>query len=120
MKGQRIGYIRVSSFEQNTSRQLDEVELDGVYEEKISAKGTNRPRLKELLGYVRLGDIVIVHSMDRLARNLDDLRDIVRKLTSRGVKVQFIKENLIFSGDDSPCLNCCYRRWVLLPNSNAL
>ena len=101
MNGQRIGYIRVSSFEQNTARQLDGVELDGVYEEKISAKDTNRPRLQEMLNYVRQGDTVIVHSMDRLARNLDDLRDIVKKLTNKGVKVQFIKENISFSGDDS-------------------
>lgn len=101
MKGQRIGYIRVSSLEQNTSRQLEGIELDGVYEEKISAKDTNRPRLQELLGFVRRDDVVVVHSMDRLARNLDDLRDIVKKLTQKGVKVQFIKENLTFSGDDS-------------------
>jgi DNA invertase Pin-like site-specific DNA recombinase len=101
MKGQRIGYIRVSSLEQNNSRQLDGIELDGVYEDKISAKDTDRPGLQAMLGYVRQHDVVIAHSMDRLARNLDDLRDIVRKLTQKGVKVQFIKENLIFSGDDS-------------------
>lgn len=101
MKGQRIGYIRVSSLEQNTARQLDGIELDSVYEDKISAKDTKRPGLQSLLGFVRKDDHVVVHSMDRLARNLDDLRDIVRKLTNRGVKVQFIKENLTFSGDDS-------------------
>lgn len=101
MKGQRIGYIRVSTLEQNTSRQLEGIELDGFYEDKISAKDVNRPGLQELLGFVRKGDIIIVHSMDRLARNLDDLRTIVKQLTQKGVQVQFVKENLIFSGDDS-------------------
>ena len=101
MKGQCIGYIRVSSLEQNISRQLDGIELDGVYEDKISAKDTNRPGLQAMLDYVRQHDIVMVHSMDRLARNLDDLRDIVKQLTKKGVKVQFVKENLTFSGDDS-------------------
>lgn len=101
MKGQRIGYIRVSSLEQNTARQLEGIEVDSVYEDKISAKDTKRPGLQALLEFVRQDDHVIVHSMDRLARNLDDLRDIVRKLTTKGVKVQFVKENLTFSGDDS-------------------
>ncbi len=55
-----------------------------------------------MLAYVREGDTVVVHSLDRLGRNLDNLRRIVRDLTGRGVKVQFIKENLIFSGDDAP------------------
>ena len=101
MKGQRIGYIRVSSLEQNTSRQLEGVELDNVYEDKISAKDTNRPGLQSMMSYVRQHDVVIIHSMDRLARNLDDLRDIVKKLTTKGVKIQLIKEGLTFSGDDS-------------------
>lgn len=101
MKGQRIGYIRVSSLEQNASRQLEGLELDQSFLDKVSAKDTERPGLKALLEFVRRDDMVIVHSMDRLARNLDDLRDIVRKLTQKGVKVQFIKENLIFSADDS-------------------
>lgn len=101
MKGQRIGYIRVSTLEQNVSRQLEGVELDGLYEDKLSAKDTNRPGLQNLLNFVRNSDVVVVHSMDRLARNLDDLRTIVKQLTQKGVQVQFIKENLTFSGDDS-------------------
>jgi DNA invertase Pin-like site-specific DNA recombinase len=101
MKGQRIGYIRVSTVEQNATRQLEGLELDQRFLDKVSAKDTERPGLKTMLEFVRRDDIVIVHSMDRLARNLDDLRDIVRKLTQKGVKVQFIKENLVFSGDDS-------------------
>lgn len=96
MKGQPIGYIWVSSLEQNSSRQLD-----STYEEKISTIDTNHSRFQKMLSFVCRDDIVRVHSMERLARNLDDFRDIVRKLTQKGVKVQFIKENLIFSGDDS-------------------
>lgn len=101
MKGQRIGYVRVSSLEQNSSRQLDGIELDRVFEDKVSAKDTMRVGLQTLLSFVREDDLVVVHSMDRLARNLDDLRDIVKQLTKKGVRVQFIKENLTFSGDDS-------------------
>lgn len=101
-KGQTVGYIRVSTVDQNTARQLEGVALDRVFEEKVSGKSTNRPQLQELLAYVRDGDEVVVHSMDRLARNLDDLRAIVRSLTGRGVIVRFRKEGLSFSGEDSP------------------
>src|SRR4029077_16051196 len=75
--------------------------LDDTYEDKISAKDINRPGLQAMLSFVRKGDTVVVHSMDRLARNLDDLRTIVRQLTQMGVQIQFIKESLTFSGDDS-------------------
>ncbi|MGD0844410.1 MAG: recombinase family protein [Geobacteraceae bacterium] len=105
MKGhkvQRVGYIRVSSLLQNTDRQLEGIDLDRVFTDKLSGKDTNRPELLDALKYVREGDTLLVHSMDRLARNLDDLRQIVKELTGRGVSVQFIKENLTFTGDDSP------------------
>lgn len=101
MKGQRVGYMRVSSLEQNADRQLEGIELDKHYQDKASAKDTNRPALQAMLDFVRQDDLVIVHSMDRLARSLDDLRRIVKDLTSRGVKIQFVKENITFSGDDS-------------------
>jgi DNA invertase Pin-like site-specific DNA recombinase len=100
--GQIVGYRRVSTLDQNTSRQLDGVELNKVFEDKLSGKDTNRPQLAAMLNHVRDGDTVIVHSLDRLGRNLDDLRRIVVDLTGRGVRVKFIKENLEFSGDDSP------------------
>lgn len=100
--GQRVGYIRVSSVDQNTVRQLDGVMLDRVFEDKASGKNVQRPRLQELLAYVREGDTVVVHSMDRLARNVDDLRQIVTGLTGRGVKVEFQREGLVFTGDDNP------------------
>lgn len=102
MNGQRIGYVRVSSAGQNTERQLDGVELHRTFEDKASAKDTARPQLEALLAHVREDDTVIVHSMDRLARNLDDLRRIVRELTGRGVRVEFVKEGLTFDGNDSP------------------
>jgi DNA invertase Pin-like site-specific DNA recombinase len=105
MSGQRIGYVRVSSVDQNTDRQLDGVELDRTFTDKASGKDTKRPELEHLLKFVREGDLVIVHSLDRLARNLDDLRRIVSELTRRGVKIQFLKESLTFTGEDSPMAN---------------
>ncbi len=102
MKGQHIGYIRVSSVEQNTDRQLEGVEIDRIFTDKASGKDTRRPALEELLRFVRDGDTVLVHSIDRLARNLPDLRRLVEDLTGRGIQLRFVKENLTFSGDDSP------------------
>ena len=105
MTGKRIGYIRVSTIDQNIERQLEGIELDKTFIDKISGRSIERPALQEMLSYVRDGDIVIVHSMDRLARNLDDLRSIVKDLTNRQIKVKFIKESLEFSGDDSAISN---------------
>lgn len=102
MTGKNVGYIRVSTAQQNTARQLDGVSLDKTFEDKISGKSINRPELEACLTYLREGDTLHVHSMDRLARNLDDLRKIVKDLTNREVKVRFHKESLIFTGDDSP------------------
>lgn len=104
-KGKQIGYIRVSTVDQNTVRQLDGIELDKVFEDKVSGKSVDRAALRAMLEYVRDDDTVHVHSMDRLARNLDDLRQIVKALTARGVIVNFHKENMIFKGDDSPMAN---------------
>lgn len=101
-KGQRVGYIRVSTVDQNTARQLDGIQLDRIFEDKASGKDTNRPQLSELLLYVREGDTVVIHSMDRLARNVDDLRRVVTELTEKGIEVEFVKESLKFNGDDSP------------------
>lgn len=100
--GQRVGYQRVSTIDQNTGRQLDGVKLDKMFSDRASGKDTERPHLAACLEYLREGDTLVVHSMDRLARNLEDLRRLVRELTRQGVKVEFVKENLIFAGDDSP------------------
>lgn len=105
MIGQRIGYIRVSSFDQNPERQLENRELDRSFIDKASGKDAKRPQLAALTAFVRTGDIVIVHSMDRLARNLDDLRHIVQTLTRRGIRIEFVKEQLTFTGEDSPMAN---------------
>ena len=105
LKGHRIGYIRVSTFEQNTDRQLEGVAIDKTFTDKASGKDVQRPQLDALLQFVREGDTVIVHSMDRLARNLDDLRSLVRQLTERGVQIEFIKEHLVFTGEASPMAN---------------
>ena len=105
MHGQRIGYVRVSSFDQNPERQLEQVRVDKLFTDKASGKDTQRPQLDALLGFVREGDTVVVHSMDRLARNLDDLRRLVQGLTQRGVRIEFVKEHLTFTGEDSPMAN---------------
>lgn len=102
MKGQRVGYVRVSTLDQNPQLQLEGVELDKIFEDHASGRDVNRPALARMLEYVREQDTVVIHSMDRLARNLDDLRRLVRALTDKGVRVEFIRENLVFTGEDSP------------------
>jgi DNA invertase Pin-like site-specific DNA recombinase len=105
MAGQRIGYVRVSTLDQNERRQLEGEILDRVFTDKASGRDANRPELTELLRFARDGDTVLVHSMDRLARNLDDLRSLVQALTRKGVRVEFVKEGLVFTGEDSPMAN---------------
>lgn len=97
-----MGYVRVSSVQQNEARQVEA--LDGVarlFTDKMSGKSTDRPALNELLAYVREGDTVRVASLDRLARNMRDMLALVESLTDRGVTVVFIKENLTFNGHDN-------------------
>ncbi len=104
-KGLQVGYLRVSALDQKEVRQLDGVELDKRFTDKVSGKDRNRPHLEQMIEFVREGDTVFCHSMDRLARNLDDLRLLVKKLTGKGVKVCFVKESLTFTGEDSPMAN---------------
>ena len=87
-----IGYIRVSSVQQNTERQLAGVTLDKVFEEKASGKNIERAQFRAMMDYVREGDILHVHSIDRLCRKTSDLLTTVEELTKRGVIVQFHKE----------------------------
>lgn len=101
MAGKRIGYIRVSTSDQNIDRQLAELELDRVFVDRASGKDSNRPQLDALLSYVRDGDHVYVHSLDRLARNLMDLRRIVSDLVTRDITILFVTENLTFGPDQS-------------------
>jgi DNA invertase Pin-like site-specific DNA recombinase len=95
--GQTIGYIRVSSLDQNTERQLDGVDLDQVFTDKASGKDTDRPQLQAAIKHARAGDTFVIHSMDRLARNSEDMQRIVRELKAKGVTVHFVKEKLTFT-----------------------
>ena len=104
-KGQLVGYVRVSTFDQNENRQLEGVKIDRVFLDKASGKDVNRPQLALMMSFVREGDTIVCQSMDRLGRNLDDLRKMVLDLTARGVHVRFVKESLIFTGEDSPMAN---------------
>ncbi len=105
MSGKTIGYIRVSTVGQNAERQLEGVELDKVFEEKVSAKTMNRPKLNELLEYIREGDTVVVHDISRLARNISDLHNLVEQVNAKGVTLHFKKEGLTFTGDKTDPMN---------------
>lgn len=103
MNNQNIAYLRVSSIDQSLSRQQGEmqsIELHKVFTEKASAKDTNRPMLQECIDYCRSGDVLHVHSIDHIARNLKDLKAIIDRLLEKGVTIQFHKECLTFNGTD--------------------
>lgn len=100
--GKSVGYIRVSSAGQKTARQLEGITLDKIFSDHCSGAQADRPALTELLDWVREEDVIHVHSMDRLARNLQDLRELVSLLNSKGATVRFHKEGLEFSGEESP------------------
>lgn len=99
MTGQHVGYIRVSSIDQNTVRQLDGISLNKTFTEKLSGKDMQRPILQECLSYIRQGDTLHVHSIDRLARNAKDLLNLVEQILAKGATVNFNKNNLVFSPD---------------------
>ena len=95
----KIGYIRVSSISQNIERQLDGQHLTVTFTDRASGKDTNRPQLQALMaGNWPAGSVVVVHSMDRLARSLTDLLNIVQQLTARKIDVHFVKEGKTFKG----------------------
>ncbi len=101
--GKRVGYVRVSSVDQNEARQLEALaglHIDKVFTDKASGKDTKRPQLQAALDYMRDGDVMVVHSMDRLARNMRDLQNLVAELNAKNIAVEFVKENLSFSGQD--------------------
>jgi len=107
-KGQLVGYIRVSTEAQNTARQeeaLADLKLDKTFTDKASGKDTDRPQLAAALAHLRDGDTFIIYSMDRLSRSLNDLITTVKSLTAKGIRVQFIKEALTFTGDNNPMAN---------------
>jgi DNA invertase Pin-like site-specific DNA recombinase len=96
----KVGYRRVSTIDQNLDRQ-DMSGVDRIFEDKASGKDTDRIALQEMIAFVRTGDEVSVHSIDRLARDLRDLQSIITTLNEKGVSVEFISERLVFSGDAS-------------------
>lgn len=105
MSSQHVAYLRVSSVDQSLARQreaMSSVPIDKAFTEKASAKDTNRPILHECIDYCREGDTLHVHSIDRIARNLKNLQEIIDQLTEKSVTVHFHKEGLIFNGSDSP------------------
>ncbi|ELX7502543.1 recombinase family protein [Vibrio fluvialis] len=103
MTTQKIGYIRVSSAEQNVDRQLVDMDLDRTFVEKMSAKAAhNRLVLTECINYLRTGDELYVHSIDRLARNLLDLQSIIGEINKKGASITFVSEQLEFSTKEDP------------------
>lgn len=100
-KVQTIGYIRVSTIDQNTDRQLDGVALDRIFTDKMTGATKDRPQLKAMLDYVRYGDTVMVHSLDRLARNFDDLLAIINQLAKKGVTFKSLQENITINGTNT-------------------
>lgn len=98
---QKIGYIRVSTVDQRTERQLDGIKLDKTFTDKCSGSTTERPALQQLKDHVREGDVIIVHSIDRMARNLENLLELISYFNNKGVQIQFIKENMTFGGTET-------------------
>ncbi|WP_159818133.1 recombinase family protein [Colwellia sp. 20A7] len=99
---ENIGYIRVSTADQNTERQLLNVELDNSFTDKCSGKDTNRPALKQLIEYAREGDIIHCHDISRMARNTEDLLRLVKQFIEQGISLKFHKEHLEFTGEGNP------------------
>ena len=100
-----MGTSALAASNQNEHRQLEGIELDKTFLDKASGKDVKRPQLTAMLDFVREGDSVFCHSMDRLGRNLGDLRKLVDLMTERGISVHFLKEGLTFTGEDAPMAN---------------
>ncbi len=102
-------YIRVSSTDQNTARQEDALSgspyhIDKTYSDKASGKDMNRPQLQQMLDAVQAGDAIVVHSIDRLCRNMMDMCSITTSLRDRGISLVFLKENLTFSTSENSAM----------------
>jgi len=105
MSNQVVGYIRVSSSTQNIARQLEGIKLDKEFVDKTTGSILERSQLNACIEYVRQGDLLVVDSIDRLARNLRDLQELIQTLVNKGVSVKFIKENLTFNSTNDPMAN---------------
>lgn len=99
-----IAYVRVSSIDQNIARQQEAIEehikIDKWFIDKTSGKDKNRPKLNQMLEYVREDDTIYIHSLDRLARNTMDLLNIAKDLTEQGIKLHSLKDSFVF--DNTP------------------
>lgn len=98
----KVGYIRVPSVDQNSDRQLDGIELEKIFEEKVSGKDRDREQLKLCIDYLREGDILYCHSIDRLARSQRDLLNIVDELVNKGVVIKFVTEDMEIGKNGNP------------------
>ena len=98
----KVAYKRVSSINQNIDRQLEGIDFDREFVEKISGKDKERKQLQEMILFLRQGDELYIHSLDRLGRNLKDLQEIIEELTCKGVIIHSVKENITFSNDNNP------------------
>lgn len=105
MKGKRIGYIRVSTVDQNTARQLEGMALDKTFVDHFTGKVLERPQLQLMMDYIREDDHVVVHSLDRLGRNNKDLLNLVDQILSKGVSIEFVKENIKLNSKSDPMTN---------------
>lgn len=100
-----FNYIRCSTVEQNTARQLVDVPCDQKFTDMASGKNVKRPELQNLLNTIRAGDVINVHSLDRMCRNVKDLLEIVEKIQQKGATIKFHKENLTFSPNANDPMN---------------
>ena len=105
MTGKRIGYIRVSTVDQNPERQLEGIQLDKKFIEYASGTTIKRPQLQAMLDYIRDDDIVYVHAMDRMARNTRDLLKLVDIIVSKRATLHIVQQNLVFDGNQSAMSN---------------
>ena len=105
MTHQAVGYARVSSTDQNPDRQLQGIELNRKFIDYISGSSKDRPELISCIEYIRSGDTLYIDSIDRLARNLRDLQEIINTIINKGVVVKFVKESLTFCIEQDPIAN---------------
>lgn len=105
MSGKVIGYVRVSTTDQNPDRQLEGVSVHKKFIDYASGSTMKRPELEKMMEYAREDDTIVIHSMDRLGRNIRDLRNIIDEMVSKGIKVHFVRENLLFSSEKNSMSN---------------
>lgn len=103
----QLGYIRISSVEQNIERQLLNVKLDKIFEDKCSDKDINRPALTQLIDYASEGDVIHCHDISRMARSTEDLLRLVKEFNTKGITLNFHKETSSLTETTIQCNNSC-------------